>query len=95
LHEASRKTSEKPRRSLTGQLFEAPPAAHALSWDAAPAFDDGPPGGMFPPSQLRQDDDASATPGICPRPFSQVNAFDAVLVWLWQSGHRPTVPLFR
>ncbi len=77
------------------QLFIAPAAAHALRSASAFEFDEGPLGGMFPPSHDRHDCEGSATPGICPRPLSHEYVFDALDVWLWQSEQRPIVPLFR
>jgi hypothetical protein len=69
-------------------LFGAPAAAHAFSCAVAVAFEPGPPGGMLPPSQLRQDCAGSARGAplalMYPLPLSQVYAFDALLIWLWQ-----------
>ena len=49
------------------QLFGAPTAAHAVSALEAAAFEVDPPGGMFPPSQLRHDCAGSASGALLAR----------------------------
>ena len=49
------------------QLFGAPAAAHAVSALDAAAFEVAPPGGMFPPSQLRHDCAGSASGALLAR----------------------------